>query len=240
MLSQTRERSRFYLAMAVLAALIAVVGFSRRYLLPVAAGTFQAPAIVHVHGIITFGWMAFVVVQTLLVVRGRSSLHRRLGMAGIALGSLLIFTATEVTILLLARELREGGPSPREFSATILGSILMIASLFGLAIAYIDKPEVHKRLMLLTTFVILRPALARIIQLLAGSLSRLDRNDLAGIASDALIVIAVVYDVKTRGKPHPVYIAGLAGIVLVQIATPLVRTTAVWYGITDWLAALAS
>lgn len=237
---QTRTGPKFYVAMALLSALIALTGFSRRYLLPVAAGTFQAPAIVHIHGIITFSWVVLVIVQTLLVARGRTSVHRSLGMAGIALGTLLIFTATEVALLLLARELRDGGPSPREFSATLLSIILLIASLFSAAIANVGRPEVHKRLMLLTTFVILTPALARIIQLVDGSLTRLLRNDLAGLASDALILIPIAYDMKTRGKPHRAYVVGIIGIVLVQVATLLLRNGSAWHDATDWLAGLAA
>ena len=67
MVTATRPRHRFYLAMACVGAMIAATGFSRRYFLPLATGTFDAPAIVHLHGIITFTWIAFVIVQTTLV-----------------------------------------------------------------------------------------------------------------------------------------------------------------------------
>lgn len=233
------SRPKFYVAMACVSALIAMTGFSFRYLLPLAAGKFSAPAIIHVHAIITFGWVAFAILQSVLIASGRTAFHRSLGMAGIALGTLLIFTATQLTILLLARELKEGGPSTREFIATMLSIILLIAGLFASAIANVNRPEVHKRLMLLATFVILTPALARIIQIIDRSVTRLARNDLAGPASDALILIAIAYDLKTRGKPHPAYLAGLAFILPIQAATLLVRTTPAWHGVTDWLASLA-
>lgn len=226
--------------MAGLSALLALIGFSRRYLLPIASGSFHAPAIVHVHGAITFSWIAVFLLQTMLITWGRTATHRRLGMAGIAIGSLLVFTATEVAILLLSRELREGGPSPREFLATLLSIILLIACLLGLGIATVDRPEVHKRLMILATLVILTPALARIIQLVDGSLSRLVRNDLAGLASDVLILIPIAFDFKTRGRPHVTYLLGLVGIVIVQAATLLLRTSDPWYAVTDWLASLAA
>lgn len=225
--------------MACASALIALVGFSRRYLLPVTQGTFDAPTIVHLHGIITFGWVAFVVLQAVLVATGRTPLHRSVGLAGIALGTLLIFTATQVVVLLLAREFKEGGPSPREFAATLLSTILLIVVFFAVAIAKVNRPEVHKRLMTLATLVVLTPALARIIQLCDASLSRLARNDLAVAASDALILIAIAHDAWTRGRPHPAYVAGGAFLLPVQATTLLVRTTPVWHGFTTWLASLA-
>ena len=238
MTTASNKHRRFYLAMAWAGALIAATGFSRRYLLPVATGTFHAPAIVHFHGIVTFTWVAFLIVQTTLVATGRTAFHRSLGMAGIALGTLLVFSAAEVAILQLARELKEGGPSPREFVATLLSLPLLVTGLVGSGIANVARPEIHKRLMMLASFVVLTPALARIIQLMASSLSRLTRNDLAGLASDVLVLIAIVYDTKTRGKPHPAYLIGGACILLVQIATLWGRSTTVWIGITNWLASL--
>jgi hypothetical protein len=104
----------------------------------------------------------------------------------------------------------------------------------------VTRPEVHKRLMMLASFVVLTPALARIIQLIDTSLSRLVRNDLAGLASDVLILVAIVHDTRTRGKPHPAYLIGGAGILLVQIATLSVRSTTVWIGFTSWLASLVA
>jgi hypothetical protein len=240
MTTASSKRQGFYLAMAWAGALIAATGFSRRYFLPLAAGTFEAPAIVHLHGLITFTWVAFLILQTTLIANGRIAFHRSLGMAGIALGTLLVFAASQVAILQLARELKGDGPSPREFAATLLSLPLMVAGLLAFGIANVTRPEVHKRLMMLASFVVLAPALARIIQLIDTSLSRLTRNDLAGLASDALILVAIGHDTRARGKPHPAYLIGGVGILLVQIATLAVRSTTVWIGFTSWLADLVA
>jgi hypothetical protein len=238
MTAASSKRHGFYLAMAWAGALIAATGFSRRYFLPLAAGTFEAPAIVHLHGLITFTWVAFLILQTTLIANGRIAVHRRLGMAGIALGTLLVFAASQVAILQLARELKGAGPAPREFVATLLSLPLMVAGLLEFGIANVTRPEIHKRLMMLASFVVLTPALARVIQLIDTSLSRLARNDLAGL--DALILVAIVHDTRTRDKPHPAYLIGGIGILLVQIATLSVRSTTVWIGFTSWLAGLVA
>jgi hypothetical protein len=222
--------------MGWLAVAIALIGFSRRYLLPMSTGTFEAPAIVHFHGIVTFTWIVFFVAQSWIAMAGRISVHRRLGLAGVALGTLLVFTATEITILLLARGLREGAPAPREFAATLFSIELMVALLFGAAIAQVERPEAHKRLMLLAMLVILTPALARIIQLGDGDMSRLMRNDLAGLASDLLILIPMAYDWRTRGRPHRVYLVAGGGIVAIQLLTLALRGTQAWYAAADRIA----
>ena len=99
------RRPLFYVGLACVYGLITVIGFSRRYFVPLANGSFTAPAIVHVHGIFTLAWIAFVLLQSVLVASGRTSTHRSLGMAGIALATVLVFTALELVILQLARGL---------------------------------------------------------------------------------------------------------------------------------------
>lgn len=235
---EARPGARLYLVMACLGGALAAVGFSKRYLLTLAAGTSDLPAIVHIHGIITFGWVLFVILQAALVAARRTALHRSLGMAGIALATLLVFTATQVAILLLARELKEGGPAPREFVALLLILPLLVTGLFGAAIAAVHRPEVHKRLVLVASFVVLAPALARIIQLLDPSLTRLARNDLSLVASDALILIALVWDARARGRLHPAYLIAGGCVVVTQIAMLLIRSTQPWHAATTWLASL--
>ena len=61
----------FYLMMAGVFALIAFAGFSRTYLRPVLTNRFNGPAILHVHGILFFGWTILLAWQSGLVRRRR-------------------------------------------------------------------------------------------------------------------------------------------------------------------------
>ena len=58
------KRPVFYLAMAAIFAIIAISGFTPRYLLPVATHRFDGSPLVHVHAILFFGWM--------VLLRGRA------------------------------------------------------------------------------------------------------------------------------------------------------------------------
>jgi hypothetical protein len=215
-------RTRFFLAMAGLGLLIVLVGFSRRYFLPLAAGTFHAPAIVHAHGLLAIAWVALFAVQATLVATRR------------------VFTAAEVAVLQLARELAGDGPAPREFVAILVCLALTAATLAALGFASVDRPELHKRYLLLASFVVLTPALARIIQLLAPGLTRLARNDLSVLASDALVLAALAFARAPDGRPRRAYVTGAAILLVAQGALLALRTTPAWVAFTDWLAGLVA
>jgi hypothetical protein len=56
------------------------------------------------------------------------------------------------------------------------------------------------------------------------------------LIADAFILVGVIWDWRTRGRPHPAYLIGGASIVAVQLLRGPVSTTQWWYGIADFLA----
>src|SRR5450432_2731091 len=95
--SGVRAASRnFYVWMAGGFLAVAFGGFIPTYWAKVAAGTFHAEPIFHIHGALLFSWTCFYFVQTLLVARGRTLDHRAWGLAGISL-----FTMMMCSILVL-------------------------------------------------------------------------------------------------------------------------------------------
>lgn len=80
----TVERSRrptlsFYSWMSLVFVLIAFGGFARTYAIPVATAQFRGAAILHIHGLLFFGWTILFALQTLFVGRRRVDLHRPRG-----------------------------------------------------------------------------------------------------------------------------------------------------------------
>ena len=69
-----------------------LAGFFETYLVPVATGRFGEPAIVHLHALFAFGWVALFVLQGSLIARGRVVRHEAFGLAGIALATGMCFT----------------------------------------------------------------------------------------------------------------------------------------------------
>jgi hypothetical protein len=252
-----RQLPVFYLAMAGIFAVIAVVGFTRTYLLPVAMNRFEGPALIHLHGILSFAWMVLFVSQSALVRRRRVEAHRAWGLVGISLATGIVFTAIALVVRGLAAADAAGNFDRLRLPAIApLSQIALFAVFVAAAVARVRRPETHRRLMLLATVNLLPPAVARLIGLvlrsvIAGTAGRrnfalvanVDRvfavTLAAALVADLLILAAIVYDWRTRGRPHRAYVIGGACILLVQLLRKPFAYTDLWHWITDGLLALA-
>jgi hypothetical protein len=159
---EASARPRFFLLLAMLFAALVLAGFSRTFFIPLAAGTFSRPAVVVVHGLLFFAWVAILVTQVSFVAAGRLRWHQRLGIAGAAL-ILPMVAACVVTSGHSALRDLAGGPGALSIFA---GACLGMALFLGLATAGLAlrrrSPEGHKRLMLLATLTLLGAAVGRI------------------------------------------------------------------------------
>jgi hypothetical protein len=101
---RARRRPRVFVALAVLMLLIVVAAFTpTMYLRPFfgvtdyATGGTTPPLHLLVHGLLLTAWSALLVAQAVLVARGRTAAHMRLGVAGITVAVGLV--AASVTTL---------------------------------------------------------------------------------------------------------------------------------------------
>lgn len=245
--TQPAENRRFYVWTAAVFVLIAFGGFTPTYWAPVAKGTFQAPPILHVHGLLLFSWTLFYFVQTTFVASGRIASHRAWGLFGIALFTALVcsIVATKITIMRL--DTAHGmGPASRRFAAVAFLALPMMIGLFATAIANIQRPEIHKRLMYTLMASMMTPAIARVFiaVLVPGG------ADLSGpppvfvaippaLVAFLMIIVAMIYDWRTRGRPHKAYIyGGLAVLLETGLELPISNTEA-WMSIATSLERLA-
>jgi len=244
--SVVRSESRnFYVLMAGGFLLVAFGGFVPTYWAKVAAGTFHAEPIIHIHGALLFTWTCFYFVQTALVASGRTLKHRAWGLAGISL-----FTALMCSILVgqeavLARNAALGyGDAALRFSAVTLTAWPLMAVLFILAIVNIRKPEAHKRLMTLLMIGIMTPALARLFLTffappgVVGPPPPFAATP-PGLVADLFLIVARVRDWRMLGRPHPVYVYGGIALVAQQRLAPPIAATATWMHIAKAFQSLA-
>ena len=91
---------RFFSVMAIVTAVTILAGFSSTYVPKLVAGAPALPWIIHLHAVVFTSWLAFYVTQTSLVLTGRTAVHRRLGVAGVALAALMLIvgSATAITV----------------------------------------------------------------------------------------------------------------------------------------------
>ncbi|HEY2144711.1 MAG TPA: hypothetical protein VGH12_01480 [Steroidobacteraceae bacterium] len=236
---------RFYVWMAGAFVLVAFGGFTPTYWAKIAAGTFHAAPIYHIHGILLFTWTGFFFVQTALVAAGRTLDHRQWGLAGIALFSVLLCSILLTALTSIKRDEAQGfGDAARRFSAVTLCAWPLLAGTFTLAIVNIKKPQVHKRLMLLLMVGLMTPALARVFITLFAPPGAVEPpapfvSVPPALVADLLLVVAIVRDWRVLGRPHPVYVYGGLVLVAQQMLAVPIAATATWMHIAKAFESLA-
>jgi hypothetical protein len=239
------HKNRFYIWMAGIFLLIAFGGFIPTYWARLATGSFSGAPIHHVHATLFFTWTLFFFIQAVLVAAGRIADHRAWGMAGISLATAMAFTVVLLAIhSIKAAELIDMGDQARRFSIVSLSSLVLFATLFALAIIKSRRSEVHKRLMLLAMIPLMHAAMARVFLTLFAPSATIGPPPVfvsvpPGLFVDLLIVVAIIHDWRTRGRPHPVYLIGGSAILAVQILCLPFSTTAAWMSIASHVEALA-
>jgi len=229
----------FYVGMAAAFVLVAFGGFIPTYWAPVAAGTFKAPSIVHVHGMLMFTWVSFFLVQTFLVASGRTLAHRDWGLAGIALFSAVVCAVlVGLSVVIQANEALGYGDAARRFAAVTLCAVPLMIGFFTAAIVNIKRPEHHKRWMMLLMIGMLTPAIARVFLTLfapPGAAASGPPPPFVSLppalVADLFLVVAMIYDWRTRGKPHSVYAIGGTILLLQQTLTVPFAATDLWMSI---------
>jgi len=236
---------RFYVRMASVMVGVAFVGFVPTYWVPMARGTLAITPLVHAHALLFFGWVALFWTQTWLAAHGRLGRHRELGVVGVLLACAMCIAGVAATTSALERAEAAGfGPSGRAFSIVSLSALLFFAVLVAVAVLSLRSSTTHKRLMLVATASLLQAAVGRSFALFlrppeAVGPPPVGATIMAGLATDLLIVAAMIHDRRTRGRVHPAYwVAGAALLALQVLRIPL-STTPFWMRFTEWIVPAA-
>jgi len=164
-----------------------------------------------VHGSLAATWMAMLVAQSWLAGRWRLRWHRRIGWASVAIVPALVVSS----LLVVRYELAFSTYFSRDLRLTLtwldLWSLVAFCGLWGAAIAYRRRWPLHARYVGSTVFIVLPPALGRLLGGPFGSLAP------ALPPTYVIIVIAVagllVRDVVKGGHPLPYALTLLALVV---------------------------
>jgi hypothetical protein len=247
-----REKVRtFYVWMAATCALVAFGGFAPTYWLQLPAGTFVGSPLVHIHGALFSLWTLLFLSQTVLVAKGRLNNHRAWGLAGISLATAMVMIGLAAAIQTLNLGLAAGyGDDSRAFMILPLSAISLFAGFFIAAIANIHHPEAHKRLMLLATISLLQAVMGRVFFVLVtgggpglrpglGPPPPLIIGLVPSLLTELLIVAGLIYDWRSRGRPHPVWLVGAAVTTAVILLRGPLSGTPGWLAFANALAHIA-
>jgi hypothetical protein len=226
--AQRRTRRTFYVVLAVFMTVLVGVGFWPSYYGPLVRGAAQAPVVLHIHGVIFIGWMALLISQTTLAARGKLRAHRALGSIGIGYGVVLWLLGLLVSFVAPVMHVNAGEWTVDEAATFLpipLGDMVLFGGFFAAAVAYRDKSEIHKRLMVMATIAVVFAAAFRLQN--AGV-----PMSWAIVVWYVPLVIAMAYDLYSRGRIHAVYWigAGVMAIALLRLPFAL-GTTELWLGI---------
>lgn len=231
LLTQTGATSferHFYAAMAWLLVVIAVVGFTPRSLAIVGGTMPNPPLVVHLHAAVMATWVALLAVQATLSLAGRMDLHRRLGLASLGVGPLVLIMLIAVTLVRQNDAVgTPGAPIVNNILFLQIRSILLFPTFFIWALlTRRTDPEMHKRMMLLATLMLLDAAIARIVWL---PYNQFPRDYLAiHVYLLLLFVPALLHDLIRTRRIHRAWIWGLGLTVPWVVATEFVWGTAWW------------
>ncbi len=249
--SAPEPASNFYIWMAAVCVLVAFGGFAPTYWLQLPRGTFVGPPLLHIHGFLFSAWPIFLLWQATLASRGQLRRHRAWGLFGISLATAMVVVGLAAAIETLQHGLAAGyGDRSRAFVILPVSSISLFAVFVIAAIANTRRPEAHKRLMLLATISLLQAAMARVFFVLItgggpgmrpglGPPPPMFVSLVPSLLLELLIVAGMVYDWRTRGRPHPAWLAGFALMTAVVVFRLPFSSTPAWLGFADFLAHLA-
>ncbi len=220
------QRGRwFFLALVLLmfAAVIAVHG-ARFFLV----GFYRPPdfrsEIIHIHVAIVASWMLVLLTQVVLARVRNVALHRRLGLASLALAVLMLIFGILATADMLHRE-----PQSLHGSIVPFMQIVDFALFAGLAYWRRADREAHKRLIALA-----------MVDPIFGVVAPLTHRYMQGIEQWAnlswvILLLMIGYDLWARRRIHPVTLWGSLWLVLVQDLRVFVGGTSAWVAMAEWM-----
>lgn len=230
----TRRERRFFLAFAVLCALVIFAGFTPSFYLK---DVFHVPpplsAMTRVHGVVFTTWVLLFVTQAALINANNPALHRRLGLTGAALlGAVLaIGVMTGINAGRLGHA-PPGAPAPLIFMAVPIIGIAATAALFLSALWNRARRDAHMRYMLAGFITMTPPATNR---LLVG-MGHAQQGIWGAFAiMDALLLIAILYDVRINNRVHPVWVWSALIFVCTEAAIAWAFSSPVWLSWAHWL-----
>ena len=217
-MSESRNRSRYFLYVSYLLLAIVLIGFAPTFYLRAFFDVPPIPPYVYVHGAAMTAWFVWFCVQTTAVNTGRVALHRRLGAIGITIGVLLLISGVVAAFGLAPRLLEKYGNIDSDIpriAGVVWGNLAGLIAFAGFLVAaflYRQKPEIHKRMMMLASIGITLQALGRIAKF---SMINMPEGPFALAGLLVLLIMLGIFDKRNTGRVHRItWVGGCALLVI--------------------------
>ena len=225
-----------YISLGLIALAIALAGFLPSIISPNGR---LAPVtwVIIIHGIVFFAWLVLFFVQTTLVATHRIALHRRLGIASIPLGLIIVPLGYTAAIEMTRRGFDLSGDLHIQADPLMqlifpLGDLVTFVVLISAALLYRRRPDSHKRLMLLGTLGSMMPA--AVAHFLGHNLQSTPALIVPILA--VLFFSPAIYDRVRLGRFHRVSLwGGLILFLWANVRAIVIGPSVPWHTFAKWL-----
>jgi len=213
----------FYFSMSLLVVAIVVWGFNHTVNQNLFHPAIPRPRLLWIHAVVFSAWVAFYVLQSLLVRTRNVKLHRRLGWFGAGLAALMVPLGFAIAVIMGRFDKHVLNLTDADqFLSVPFGDMLMFGTCVALAIAWRRKPDLRRRLLFVATCALLDAPFDRIDYIF-------DHN-LGFLCLDAVVLLGLARDLVVDKRVHKVYLAAMPPIMIVQaLLIYLYRGAPAWW-----------
>jgi hypothetical protein len=235
---QTKESDHKFFTFMSLATFFAVtIGFGNFYGRHLIAQNEPIATVIHIHGAVFLTWILTFVLQVYFAAKNKISLHMRVGKVAILIAAVMLVSGV-LTSLYAAKTGHMGipgveFPTVEGFLLLNLSSLTVFIILSSAGWVYRNKPQFHKRFMLMATVAGLAPPGISRLPGLSGTTP--------AIAGTVLVFILLgpLYDLKFHKKIHSAYIYSLPLVIFIlPPVVTILSATSVWISISRFLVGL--
>lgn len=221
---------RPYLPATILVIAIAFIGFWPTYFGPALQGRVDVPPVIHLHAFIYVTWLALFATQVTLAATGRVKLHMQLGRWIMAYGVLLVIGGLMAAAQGFGTRLAtEDVFRAQRWLFGILRDLVFFVPFLVAGWIYRAKPEIHKRLMIMATAILVLPAVSRMTFL--GTPVPLWKFMLVWPMP---VYLLMIHDFYKKRLIHPVYLIGLATMFTMRLILPF-GSSHTWQVLAGWI-----
>lgn len=196
----------FYPTMALMCLIISLLAFVPTYFGPISTGEYVSPSLwMHAHAGTSFAWLLLFVLQPTLIASGNASLHRKIGVFGIAIAGAALASGFLVLQDTMPLAFEYGNVRVAETLPVLRVLALVCFAGFVTAALYFRRsPDYHKRLIFIATLWLAQAPFLRFWENVAG-LDAAVAGPMILVLQVTLLVLAAMHDKRTQGRVHSVY-----------------------------------
>jgi len=223
---------RLYLPATILVIVTALIGFWPTYFGPALRGRVHVPPLIHLHAVVYVTWLALFATQVALAATNRVKLHMRLGRWIMAYGVIVVIAGLMAVAQGFGTRLAtEDAFRAQRWLFGVLKDLVFFVPFLVAGWIYRRKPEIHKRLMIVATTILVLPAVSRMSFL--GTPVPIWRFMLVWPLP---VYLLMIHDFCRKRLIHPVYLIGVATMLTMRLILPI-GSSHVWQSTAGWITA---